>query len=385
MKSSFSAGIICIVALSCFAVTARAENVFVYFGTYTNALSRGIYVSRLDTDTGRLSAPELAAATPSPSFINFSPDGKFLYAANEVKGFSDYSVENGGAVSAFAADKTSGQLTLLNQKCSGGTDPCHVSVDASGKVLFTANYSSGSVKSFVLDTNGSLGADGTVVGHTGHGPNPMRQAGPHAHFICVDPSNRFVLKCDLGTDEVMVYPFTTNDAAIAASKFQSFSVPPGSGPRHLAFSRDGKFIHVLNEMGCTITTFAWDSDSGKLDLIETVSALPPGVATQPSFTAAEILVHPSGKFIYATVRGHDSVSVFAADAQSGRLTFVQNVSAGGKVPRGLGIDPTGRWLITANQKSQNAAEFQIDAATGKLSPTGQELKIGSPVDVKFAK
>lgn len=385
MKSSFSAGIICIVALSCFAVTARAENVFVYFGTYTNALSRGIYVSRLDTDTGRLSAPELAAATPSPSFINFSPDGKFLYAANEVKGFSDYSVENGGAVSAFAVDKTSGQLTLLNQKCSGGTDPCHVSVDASGKVLFTANYSSGSVKSFVLDTNGSLGADGTVVGHTGHGPNPMRQAGPHAHFICVDPSNRFVLKCDLGTDEVMVYPFTTNDAAIAASKFQSFSVPPGSGPRHLAFSHDGKFVHVLNEMGCTITTFAWDSDSGKLDLIETVSALPPGVATQPSFTAAEILVHPSGKFIYATVRGHDSVSVFAADAQSGRLTFVQNVSAGGKVPRGLGIDPTGRWLITANQKSQNAVEFQIDAATGKLSLTGQELKIGSPVDVKFAK
>ncbi len=268
-------------ALITSAATAPAENFLVYFGTYTNALSHGIYVSRLDVATGKLSAPELAAATPSPSFLNLSPDGKFLYAANEVKGFSDYSIENGGAVSAFAIDNTSGQLTLLNQKSSGGTDPCHVSVDATGKVLFVANYSSGSVKSFLLDTNGGLGADGSHVGHTGHSVNPNRQAGPHAHFICADPSNRFVLACDLGTDKVMVYPFSTHDATIAASKLETFDVPPGSGPRHLAFSRDGKFVHVINEMGCTVTTFAWDSETGKLALIETISALPPGVAAQP--------------------------------------------------------------------------------------------------------
>jgi len=180
---------------------------------------------------------------------------------------------------------------------------------------------------------------------------------------------------------VMVYKLadgklTPNDPPFA-------TVPPGSGARHLAFSRDGRFVHIINEMACTITTFAWDADSGKLELVETVSALPPDVAVQNTFTAAEILT--SGNFVYATVRGHDSVSVFAVDEKSGRLTLVQNISAGGKVPRGLGIDPTGRWLITANQKSDNAVEFGIDAATGKLSSTGQELKIGSPVDVKFVK
>lgn len=385
MKTLNRPAIFCLLVLAAFAANAPAENFLVFFGTYTNALSRGVYVSRLDADTGKLSAPELAAATPSPSFINLSPDGKFLYAANEVNGFNDYSVQNGGAVSAFVIDKASGQLTLLNQKCSGGTDPCHVSVDANGKVLFVANYSSGSVKSFLLETNGGLGAGGTCVGQTGHGVNPIRQAGPHAHFICTDPSNRFVLKCDLGTDEVMVYPFSTSGGTLAAAKFESFSVPPGSGPRHLAFSRDGKFVHVINEMACTVTTFAWNSKKGKLDVIETVSALPADVAVSPSFTAAEILVHPAGRFVYATVRGHDSISVFAADAQSGRLTFVQNISSGGKVPRGLGIDPTGRWLIVGNQKSDSAVEFEIDSNTGKLSSPKQELKIGSPVDVKFVK
>jgi 6-phosphogluconolactonase len=279
-------------------------------------------------------------------------------------------------------DKISGKLTLLNQKSSGGAGPCHVSVDAN--VLLVANYNGGSVKSFLLETNGGIGAAGSFFQHGGSSVNTNRQASPHAHFITTDPSNRFALACDLGTDRVMIYTLDTNTAELdVRSGFSTTTVPPGSGARHLAFSRDGKFIHVVNEMACTVTTFAWDSEKGKLDLLETISALPPGVAVQPEFTAAEILIHPSGKFVYATLRGHDSVSVFAANERSGRLTFVQNVSAGGKVPRGLGIDPTGRWLITANQKSENVVEFKIDAATGKLSPTGQEIKIGSPVDVKF--
>ena len=373
-----------VVAAAIFAVAAPAKEFLVFFGTYTNELSRGIYVSRLAADTGKLSAPELAAATPSPCFLAISPDEKFLYSANSVNNFSDYAVENGGAVSAFAVDRTSGKLTLLNQKCSGGIGPCHVSVDVTGKVLFAANYGDGSAKAFLLETNGAIGEGGDRVARAGHSVNTNRQTSAHAHFIGADPSNRFALVCDLGTDEVITYPFDTKAARLQAPRFEVAGVPPGSGARHLAFSPNGRFSYVLNEMGCSISRFVLD-EKGRLLPWETVSALPPGVALQDNFTAAEILVHPSGKFVYATIRGHDSMSVFAADPDTGRLTFLQNVSAGGSVPRGLGIDPTGRWLIAANQKSDNAVEFAIDAVTGKLSATGQNLKIGSPVDVKFVK
>ena len=382
MKIFYSSKVFCALALVAFATTTPAENFLVYFGTYTNALSRGIYVSQMDADTGKLSVPELAVASPSPCYLAVSPDEKYLYAANSVKGFSDYATENGGAVSAFAIERPSGKLAFLNQKCSGGEGPCHVSVDATGKVLFIANYGDGSEKAYRLETNGALGEGGDRVARAGRSVNTNRQASAHAHFICADPSNRFAIACDLGTDEVLSYPFDTNTARLYASKFEESGVPPSSGARHLAFSRDGKSIYVLNEMGCSISRFEMDA-KGRLYPWETISALPAGVAVQSSYTAAEILVHPSGKFVYATIRGHDSVSVFATDGHSGKLILVQNISAGGKVPRGFGIDPTGHWLITANQKSDSVVEFAIDAATGKLSPTGQELKIGSPVDVKF--
>ena len=379
MKMSFCAKFFCAAALFSFATTASAENFLVYFGTYTNALSRGIYVSRLDAETGKISTPKLAVITPSPCFLAISPDQKYLYAANSIKTYHD---ENTGAISAFEINKISGQLECLNIVSSGGVGPCHVSVDATGKILFVANYGGGNVKSLPLNP-GTIADGGDFFQLQGSGVNPSRQSSPHAHFITTDPSNRFALACDLGTDNVMIYKLTNGVLTPTNPPFAS--VPPGSGARHLAFSRDGKFAYVISEMACTITTFAWDSQKGKLDLIETITALPPSVAVQNNFTAAEILVSPNGKFVYATIRGHDSVSVFATDAHSGKLTFLQNISAGGKVPRGLGIDPTGRWLITANQKSDNAVEFAIDAKTGKLSPTGQELEIGSPVDLKFVR
>jgi 6-phosphogluconolactonase len=379
MKFAIRPQIICGLTLLMLTPTLPAKEFFVYFGTYTEGSSKGIYVSRLDATTGKLSAPELAVATPDPAFLALQPGKKnpeYLYAANELRG------QKNGLASAFAIDKTSGQLTLLNQKDSAGLSPCHVSVDATGKTLLVANYSSGSVKSFPLKADGSLDDGGTFVQHQGHSINPDRQTGPHAHFFTIDPANRFALACDLGLDKILIYrlnpdsTFTPNDPPFV-------TVPPGSGARHLVFSHDNKFVYVVNEMGCTISLFGWDAKHGALNLRETVSALPPGVAVQPAFTAAEIVVHPSGKFIYATVRGHDSISVFAADKKTGRLTFLQNISADGKIPRGLGIDPTGRWLIVANQRSDNAVEFAIDAATGKLTPAQTELSIGSPVDLKF--
>jgi len=357
-----------------------AKEFLVYFGTYTNALSRGIYVSRLDANTGKLSVPELAIATPSPCFVAVSPDERFLYTSDSVKSFNG---ENDGAVSAFAIDKTSGKLSLLNRKSSGGAGPCHVSVDASGKILLTANYGGGSVKSFRLNADGSIGEDGTVIQHHGSSVNPSRQASAHAHFITPDPGNHFALACDLGLDKVMIYKINPADATLTTNDIPFGTVPPGSGSRHLAFSPNGKFAYVANEMGCTITSFAWNAKHGGLTALETIDALPPGVVLKDAYTAAEILVHPSGKFVYITLRGHDSVSVFSVVKKTGRLTFVQNMPSGGQVPRGLGIDPTGRWLITGHQKSDNAAAFAIDAKTGKLTPTGQSLTIGSPVDVKF--
>jgi len=371
-------------ALLVFAAAASGECFFSYFGTYTNALSRGIYVSRLDATTGRLSAPELASPSPSPCYLALSPDGQFLYAANSVKGFRDDATANGGAVSAFVIERPSGRLKLLNQKCSGGVGPCHVSVDATGKVLFIANYGDGSVKAFLLETNGALGAVGDRLVRAGHSVNPDRQASAHAHFICADPSNRFALVCDLGTDEVISYPFAAATARLVASRFEVGGVPPGSGARHLAFSHDGKFIYVLNEMGCSISRFGLDAQ-GRLRPFETIPVLPADVPVRAGYTAAEILTSPDGRFVYDTIRGHDTISVLAADAANGRLTLRQNISSGGQMPRGLALDPTGRWLIVGNQKSDSAVEFSVDVVTGKISPTGQVLSIGSPVDVKFVR
>jgi len=360
-------------AVATLAWSAPAKERFVYFGTYTDGSSQGIYVSRLETATGKLSGPELAAATPSPCFLAVARNGKYLYAANSQV---DIGGRKTGAVSAFAIDPATGHLALLNQKSCDGPGTCHVSVD--GEVLLAANYSDGSVKSFHLNRNGGIDADGSYIRHRGTSVNAARQNAPHAHFIQADPSHRFALACDLGADQVVVYRIHPADGTLAGQSVAA--VPPGSGARHLAFSGDGRFVHVINEMGCTITTFTWDAAEGTLAPIETVSALPPGVAAQPGYTAAEI--RAAGHFVYATIRGHDSVSVLAADRR-GRLTFVQNLPAGGQVPRGLGIDPTGRWLLVGNQKTGNVVEFAIDHRTGQLTRTGQELQIGSAVDVEF--
>jgi len=358
------------------ALAAPAREFFVFFGTYTNALSRGIYVARLDAATGKLSVPELAAESPNPSYLAISPGDKCLYAVNEVSSFGG---EKAGAVTAFAIERKTGRLTFLNQKSAGGDSPCHVSTDDTGQELLIANYGGGSVKSFQLNGDGSIGADGSYFLHHGSSVNPNRQTAPHAHSIYADPANRFALACDLGTDKVMIYRLNSAAGTLAESAFAA--VPPGSGPRHLAFSANGKFIHVLNELGCTVSTFAWNSEAGKMEPIETISVLPPDLLAQPGFTAAEIVT--TGEHVYATIRGHDSVSVFAADARTGRLKFLQNVPSRGKGPRGLGVDPTGRWLLAGNQNTDNVAEFAINPQTGLLSPIGQELKIGSPVDVKF--
>lgn len=379
MNFSFRHQIVSILGFAVTTMALPASQFFVYFGTYTEGASKGIYVSRFDSASGQLSMPVIAATTPDPSYLAIASEKRYLFAANEVSG------PNNGTVSVFSIDKHSGHLTLLSQKDAGGVSPCHVSVDTRGKTLFVANYTSGNIKSVPILKGGGLGDGGTLVDYHGHSVNANRQTSPHAHFLSVDPSNHFALGCDLGTDKVMIYRFDSENSALIANDPPFASVPPGSGPRHLAFSRDGKFVYVLNEMGCSVSSFHWNSKSGALDLVGTVSALPEGVPVLPEYTAAEILVHPNGNYVYLSLRGHDSISVFACDEKAQQLTLIQNISAGGKVPRGLGIDPTGHWLIVANQKTGNVVEFAIDVATGKLSPTKTAFQVGSPVDVKFVK
>lgn len=354
----------------------HAGEYLVYFGTFTGGSSQGIYVSRLDADSGRLSVPELAAEIPSPNFLAVSPDGRFVLAAARPNATD-------GAVVVFAVKRPSGMLEAIDEQQTGGAGPCHLSVDPTGRVVLVANYTSGSVKSFRLDSGGHL-SDGTFVQHEGSSVNPDRQTGAHAHCIVPAPGGGFALACDLGTDHVMIYRLDPADASLVANDPAFADAPPGSGPRQLAFSPDGKVAYVVNEMGCTVSAYAWDAARGSLALRETVPLLPPGVEVAPTFSAAAIAVSPDGRFVYATVRKHDSISVLAVGADSG-LSLVENVPSGGAVPRGMGIDPTGRWLLVGNQNSNAVAAFGVDTTTGRLTPTGQTVSVGSPVDVKFVR
>jgi 6-phosphogluconolactonase len=370
-----------IIAVILLAPAVWARDCFVYFGTYTDRSSKGIYVSRLDMETGKLSAPELAAAIASPNYLAISPDGRFLYASIQV------GKSTNGVVGAFARDGRTGSLKLLDEKPSGDVEPCYVGLDAAGRNVFIANYPGGSVKSFHLHPDGTL-ADGAFIQHSGKSINPIRQTAPHAHCFVGAPAGQFALACDLGIDKVMVYRVNPDTAALIPNEPPFATLPPGSGPRHLAFSPDGKTACVISEMACTVTVFDWDGSKGTLHPRQTISLLPPGLY-QNTFTAAEIAYRPDGQFVYATVRGPhapgaDTISVLAVDAKTGNLSLIQNIFCDGDFPRGMGIDPSGHWLIVANQKSGTVTVFGIDDTTGKLTPTRQSFNVGSAVDVKFA-
>jgi len=351
----------------------------VYIGTYTSGKSKGIYVSRFDPATGRLTAPELAAETPSPSFLALHPGGKFLYAVGENTRLGGKPV---GAVSAFSRDAKTGQLTPLNHQSSGGAGPCHLAVDPTGKCLLVANYGDGSIAALAIHADGTLAEPGTVIQHHGSSVNAARQAGPHAHFITPGPANRFALACDLGLDQVLVYRLDPAKSTLVANDPPFATVKPGSGPRHLAFHPSGRFVFLINEMGATMTAFAYDAERGTLKELQTVSTLPAGFTGAKS--GAGVQVHPSGKFVYGSNRGHDSIAVFGFEPASGRLTFLECQSTQGKTPRHFALDPAGQWLLAENQDSDSIVVFRVDAKTGRLSPTGQTVSVGAPVCAVFA-
>ncbi len=354
---------------------AAGSELLVYFGPYTDAKTKGIYVSRFDTATGKLTEPELAAESKSPSFLAVHPTNRFLYSVNEAGDGKEK------GVSAFAIDAQSGKLTALGQRPSGGGGPCHLALDPSGKCVVVANYNGGSVEALPIGDDGKLGEPTAFIQHTGSSVDPARQKGPHAHCAAVDAAGKFAFVCDLGLDKVLIYKLDAAKATLTPNDPPSASVAPGSGPRHLAFHPNGKFAYVINEMGGTMTAFSYDAGHGALKELQTISTMPEGYSGEK--WCAEVAVHPSGKFLYGSNRGNSTLVVFGIDQSTGKLSVVEHVPTQGKAPRHFGIDPTGAYLFAANQDSSNIVGFRIDPATGRLTPTGQTLELGKPVCIVF--
>ena len=351
----------------------------VYVGTYTRGESRGIYRFEIDAASGRLlSGPSLAAASENPSFLALHPSGKVLYAVNEVRNFHGGKT---GAVSAFAVDPSTGNLSLLDQQPSEGADPCHLIVDGAGRNLLVANYTGGSVALFPLAANGRIQPAASVRRFTGSGPNRARQQEPHAHAVLLDGAERFLLSADLGTDRIHVDRFDGESGRLEPNEADGVALDPGSGPRHLAWHPSGRIVYVLAELFCTVTALRWDGARGGLAPLQTVAALHPGYSGDNK--AAEIAVAPDGRFVYVSNRGDDALSVLSADGE-GRLAFAGRVPTGGRSPRSFAIDPSGRWLIAANQDSGVLVVFRLDPATGLPRASGTTVAVPEPVAILFS-
>jgi 6-phosphogluconolactonase len=361
------------------AASDSSKNKYLLFvGTYTGNESKGIYAYRYDAASSELTPLSVAAETTNPSFLAIHPSHRFLYAVNEVP---DYKGANSGAVSAFAVDSHTGKLSLLNQVASRGADPCYIAFDKTGKYVLVANYTGGSVAVFPVRADGHIAESSAFVQHTGSSVNHERQEGPHAHWIETTPDNRFAIAVDLGLDELLVYHFDAKTGSLTANHPPYAKLDAGTGPRHLAFHPNGKFAYVVNELQSTITAFSYDPTAGELHKMKTVTTLPKAFPGKND--TAEIHVHPSGKFLFASNRGHDSIAVFAIDNLTGALAPVDHFPTQGKTPRNFEVDPTGKLLFVANQDTNTIVVFGIDPNSGRLTPTGQTLHVPSPVSLRF--
>jgi len=367
------------------AADLRAAERLVWFGTYTRgtAGSQGIYVSRFDDATGTLSAPVLAAKAKNPGFLAFHPSLPMLYAVSEV---ADHDGKPTGGILSFAIDDRTGTLTKNNEQPSGGSGPCHVSVDPTGKVVLAANYGGGSVICLGLDADGSLrpvvmGSPGGFLQHEGKSINEKRQEKPHGHSIYPAADGRFAITCDLGIDKVLVHALDVGKATLAPHSF--VAVKPGAGPRHFAFHPNDRFGYACNELDLTVTGFTFDPAAGTLTEFQTLSTLPADVTDHTGVSTAEIVVHPNGKFLYVSNRGHHSIAMFSLDDSTGKLAFRGVEPIRGKTPRNFVVDPTGKFLLAAGMDSNTVTVFAIDESTGRLSFTGTSLDVPVPVCIRF--
>lgn len=356
---------------------AGLKRFWVYIGTYTNAKSKGIYRGELDLQTGKLTNIELAAETPSPSFLAIHPKGTFLYAVGESGG------KGGGSVSAFALDRETGALTFLNRESSVGAGPCHINVDNAGKNVLVANYTGGSAAVLRIQDDGTLKPALSFQQHQGSSVNKSRQEAPHAHSINLDKDNRFAFVADLGLDKVLIYRFDAGQGTITPNDPAAAAVAPGAGPRHFAFHPSGKYAYVINELDMTVTAFDYDPAKGVLKTRQSITTLPADVKNRKGMSTAEVVVHPSGKFLYGSNRGHHSIAIFSIDESSGELKAVGHQGYKIKTPRNFAIEPTGHYLLVANQDGNSITVFAIDQKTGELTPAGEPVDVPMPVCIRF--
>jgi 6-phosphogluconolactonase len=358
---------------------AQTDGDLLYVGTYTEGgRSEGIYLIRMDRRSGKLQRVGSVNAGANPSFLAIHPNARVLYAVNELEKYKGRAT---GAVSAFAIARNTGVLTRLNEQPSEGGAPCYVSVDRSGRVVLVANYVGGSIAVLPIQANGALAPAPHVVQHTGKGPNAERQEAPHAHCILPDPSNRFALAADLGVDRVFVYRLDLDGKSLRHVEGGDAVMRPGAGPRHIAFHPTLPLVFVANELDSTVATLRFDAERGALSPLDTRSTVPPGW-TGTNYPA-DIHVAATGRTLYVSNRGHNSIAVFSVSESTGALVLDQVVSTEGDWPRNFSLDPTGRWLLVANQRSDSVVVFGRDPENGRLTPTRQRIAIPSPVCLRF--
>lgn len=349
------------------------QSLRLYVGTYTRGASEGIYQLAYDPESGALRQVGVTPAE-NPSFLATDPQRRWLYAVNELPGNRAESI---GRVTSYRIHPETGALEPINDQPTHGTVPCYVSVDATGSTALVANYGSGSVAAYPIQPDGALGTATSAHQHQGTGADPRRQEGPHAHSILPDPSNRYALAADLGIDQIRIYRLDALTATLTPHEPASVPVAPGSGPRHLAFSHDSRYLYVINELSNTVMAFAYDADKGTLTHLQTIDALPAG--WEGTSYCADLHLHPSGRWLYGSNRGHDSIVGYAVDAATGRLSLIAHWPSGGAWPRNFCIDPAGKHLLVANQNSDNVVIYAIDAESGALEATGETFTVSAPV------
>ena len=357
----------------------EAKRRLLLVGTQTaTGSSRGIYAYRWDPATGELESAGLAAESDNPTFLALQPDGKYLYAANEISSFEDRA---SGAVSAFAVDLAAARLKPINEVLSLGTGTCHVAVDHLGRAAFCANYAGGSASSFVLNYDGQISDAVSHFQYAGHGPNPERQEGPHAHRVTVSPDNRFLLVNDLGLDCIHVYHLNDANARLTANDPPQWNASPGSGPRALRFHPNGKIAYCVHELVSEVEVLAWDAGKGTLRSLQKVSLIPEDY--HGATRGCDIVVTRDGHHAYAANRDYDCLVTFSVE-KSGELRVRARGSCGGKIPRHLALDPTERWLLVANEQSDAISVFARDTKSGKLAGKGRDFPLSKPQCLVFA-